>query len=92
MPVQETIDGYSESALSGKKWLCLVCTTDLPSKQPRRREESNDDQEVRLRKWLDDHWDGEVNTVVIAGTGSGERVDRPEYLEAMSAVESGQYD
>jgi site-specific DNA recombinase len=69
----------------------LICRVSSPG-EGRQREESNDDQEVRLRKWLDDHWDGEVNTVVIAGTGSGERVDRPEYLEATSAVESGQYD
>jgi len=69
----------------------LICRVSSPG-EGKQREESNADQEVRIRQWLDSHWDGEVNTVVIAGTGSGELVDRPEFLKAVSAVESRQYD
>ena len=60
-----------------------------PGKQDVR---SNDDQEAMLRARLKDFYDGEVSITVVAGSGSGEWLEREEYRRLIEMVESGEYD
>lgn len=55
-------------------------------------ERSLGDQEAMLRRWLTIHYGQPFNLRMIAGQGSGERLDRKESAEAQEAVESGLYD
>ena len=60
-----------------------------PGKQDIR---SLSDQESLYREWLSDHTDLPMKVMVIAGSGSGETLDRKEFLELANQVETGQYD
>lgn len=60
-----------------------------PGKQDVR---SLDDQEAQLRDWLENHTDLSTNVTVVAGSGSGELLDREEYLKLIELVESEKYD
>ena len=60
-----------------------------PGKQDIR---SNDDQESMLREWLGDHTELPADVDVIAGDGSGERLDRAETAEAEAKIATGEYD
>jgi site-specific DNA recombinase len=60
-----------------------------PGKQDER---SNDDQEAMLRARLKDYHGGEASITVIAGSGSGEFLERAEYLRLIQLVETGEYD
>jgi site-specific DNA recombinase len=53
---------------------------------------SLNDQEALYRRWLAEHTDFPYHMEVLAGRGSGEALDRQEYLRAIEMVESGQYD
>ena len=47
------------------------------------------DQEALLRRYLDNHYEGQVGIVdVIASQGSGESLDRPELAKAETLIES----
>ncbi|MEQ8208285.1 MAG: recombinase family protein [Lacipirellulaceae bacterium] len=69
----------------------MICRVSSPG-EGKQREESNDDQEVRLRDYLEQQWDGPTMIEVIAGVGSGEDVQREELYKAELAVETGEYD
>ena len=69
----------------------MICRVSSPG-PGKQREESNDDQEVRLRRFLGEVWDGPIDVRVIAGFGSGEKVDRNEYRQAEDAVSTDQFD
>lgn len=60
-----------------------------PGKQDER---SNDDQEAMLRARLKDYYVGDALITVIAGSGSGEFLERAEYLRLIQLVETGEYD
>lgn len=75
----------------GTLQVLMICRVSSPGKG-KQREESNEDQEVRLREYLSQIWDGPVEIRVIAGTGSGENTQRQELLEAELAVETGEFD
>lgn len=60
-----------------------------PGKQDPR---SNDDQEAMLRSRLKDYYDGPAIIKVVAGSGSGEWLEREEYLYLMELVETDEYD
>lgn len=55
-------------------------------------ERSLDDQQALYRRWLGEHCDGKYELTMIAGRGSGERLDRDEWLQAGQAVGSRRYD
>jgi site-specific DNA recombinase len=57
-----------------------------------RDELSLEDQEALLEGWLKRNYDGPYKLDVIAGTGSGELLDREESLRISEAVRSGEYD
>lgn len=50
------------------------------------------DQEALHRRWLDEHTSLPVDVTVVAGSGSGECLERAEYLRTMDLVESGHFD
>ena len=50
------------------------------------------DQEALYRRWLKEHTELPYDMEVIAGRGSGELLDREQYLLAIEKVESRQYD
>jgi DNA invertase Pin-like site-specific DNA recombinase len=50
------------------------------------------DQEALYRRWLGEHTELPYDMEVLAGRGSGEYLDREEYLQAIAKVESRQYD
>ena len=53
---------------------------------------SLDDQESMHMEWLKANTDLPFNVTVVAGSGSGEFLDREEYLRLLEMVETGQYD
>jgi DNA invertase Pin-like site-specific DNA recombinase len=68
--------------------LCRV-SDPAPGKQD---EKSLDDQEAERRDWLADNTELPFNITVIAGSGSGEYLDREESARAMEELETGKYD
>ena len=73
----------------GRKLVVLViCRISKKSQD----EKSLEDQEALYRDWLGDNTDCEVEVVVIAGQGGGERLTRKEYEQACAEVESGRFD
>lgn len=50
------------------------------------------DQEALYRRWLDQNVGSRYDLLMIAGQGSGECLDRAEYLEAWAQVETGRFD
>jgi DNA invertase Pin-like site-specific DNA recombinase len=60
-----------------------------PGKQDMR---SLDDQQDIQRRWLEQHTDLPVEVEVIAGSGSGEILDRAEFLRLLDLIRSGKYD
>lgn len=59
---------------------------------PGQTELSNDDQGALHRVWLDQNCSVPYELTLIAGTGSGECVDREEAHRAQRELESGKYD
>jgi DNA invertase Pin-like site-specific DNA recombinase len=55
-------------------------------------ERSLEDQEAAYREWIACHADLPYDITVIASQGSGECLDRTEYLRAIDLVESGELD
>jgi DNA invertase Pin-like site-specific DNA recombinase len=53
---------------------------------------SLDDQEALYWRWLQEHTELSCDMEVLAGRGSGECLDRAEYLRAIELVESKQFD
>ena len=53
---------------------------------------SLEDQEQLYRKWLNQNTDLPYQLSMISGRGSGEDLDRKEYLQALDAIETGTYD
>jgi len=53
---------------------------------------SLDDQEQLYRKWLTQNTDLPYELFMITGRGSGENLDRKEYLLALDSIENGHYD
>ena len=60
-----------------------------PGKQDIR---SNDDQRALLEEWLKQNTEYPYNITVLAGSGSGECLERAEYLRLIEMVESDRYD
>lgn len=69
----------------------MICRVSSPG-EGKQREESNDDQEARLRRYLADNWKGPVSFEVIAGTGSGELIGRDDMKRAKQEIETQRYD
>jgi hypothetical protein len=67
----------------------LVCRVSDPTKQDER---SPQDQEALLRKWLSEHTNLPCEIHVLAGSGSGECLDRAEYLALGDKIASEKYD
>jgi site-specific DNA recombinase len=59
---------------------------------PGQSEKSNEDQGALYNEWLTEHTDVPFNMKIIAGTGSGELLDREEVEQARIELETGQYD
>ena len=60
---------------------------------PERRESlSNQAQDDLLNRWLDAHYQGSLECLVLDDVGSGERLDRAQLLKAQDLVASGGYD
>ena len=55
-------------------------------------ERSLQDQEALYRRWIADHTDLPTDMVVVSSQGSGECLDREEYLRAIELVESDTFD
>jgi len=53
---------------------------------------SLEDQEQLYRKWLNQNTDLPYDLQMIASRGSGEVLDRKEYLQALEYIETGTYD
>lgn len=66
----------------------IICRVSTVNQDPR----SLADQEALLRRYLDEHFDGQVAVHVIASQGSGEYLDRRELAEAEEKVESRAFD
>jgi site-specific DNA recombinase len=60
-----------------------------PGKQDIR---SNDDQEAMHRKWLSEYTNLPYQVTVLAGSGSGESLERNEYPQLRNHVESNRFD
>ena len=61
-----------------------------PGKQ-NKEQSLGDQQDIQLR-WLERHTDLPVSITVVAGSGSGELLDREEYLQLLELVESDKHD
>src|ERR1700681_3683953 len=59
---------------------------------PKQKEESLDDQEDNAKEVIADLYSGQVEFNVIATTGKGEWLDRPELEQIEIALKSGKYD
>jgi len=68
--------------------LCRV-SDPAPGKQD---EKSLDDQEAERHEWLTDNTELPLNITVIAGSGSGEYLDREESARALGELETAKYD
>ena len=55
-------------------------------------ERSLADQVAKCNEFVRDAYQGEVRPSIIHSQGSGEHIDRREYLDAMEKIESGQFD
>jgi site-specific DNA recombinase len=66
-----------------------VCRVSDPDKQDER---SLPDQEALYRHWLDVHTELPYELTVVAGTGSGESLQREEYFKLTDLVETRQFD
>lgn len=53
---------------------------------------SLDDQGDIQQRWLDSHTDLPLDISVVAGSGSGEILDRVEFVTLLEMIESGKYD
>src|SRR5262249_54007779 len=53
---------------------------------------SLDDQAAVYRHWIEQHTDLPFDVMTLAGRGSGEYLDREEYLRAIELVEGGTFD
>ncbi|QDU88427.1 Recombinase [Pirellulimonas nuda] len=83
-PPLEARDGHTLRVLA----ICRISSTDAAKQDVR----SLDDQENLIRNWVASHWEGPADMKVIAGRGSGERLDRQESRDAEDALETRQYD
>ena len=55
-------------------------------------ERSLADQEASYRSWVAAHTDTPYDMIVLASQGSGEALDRQDYLKAIELVETGSFD
>ena len=69
----------------------LICRVSDPGPE-KQDERSLDDQEVMHREWLKSNTDLPIHFEVIAGDGSGERLDRNETAQAESKIATGEFD
>ena len=69
----------------------IICRVSDP-RSGKQDERSNDDQEAQHRRWLEPRTDWPVNLKVIAGSGSGEILDREEAKLAEEELFTGKYD
>ena len=87
--------GYLNPPLTARDGRCLQVlipcrvSSPGPGKQDIR---SNDDQEAQLRSWLSSITDLSFNITILAGSGSGESLERDEYLRLIELVETNQLD
>lgn len=80
------------SARDGRRLqVLLICRVSNPG-PGRQDEKSLDDQEAEFRKWVEEHTHLPFDVKVIAGTGSGECLDREEVEQAKTELETGKYD
>jgi hypothetical protein len=71
--------------------LLYVCRVSDPGPD-KQDERSNDDQQAMLSRWLIANTDLPYEVTVLAGFGSGEWLERKEYLQLLESIESGQFD
>ena len=69
----------------------LICRVSNP-RPGAQTEQSNDDQAATFEEWVRKRTDLPSEFTVLAGKGSGERLDREEVRKAEDLVESGRYD
>lgn len=69
----------------------VVCRVSSPG-EGKQDQRSLDDQEVMYRRWLDTNLGGPYELTVIAGTGSGELLNREEYTRLIELIEAGRHD
>lgn len=69
----------------------VICRVSDP-REGKQDERSLGDQEAAYRKWLKDHLDLPFEVTVIAGSGSGELLDRAEYQQLIDLVATRRYD
>lgn len=69
----------------------MVCRVSDP-RPGKQDERSLTDQEAKHREWLAQYTELPVKVTVIAGSGSGELLDREEYVRLTNEVETGRYD
>jgi hypothetical protein len=65
-----------------------VCRISTPNQD----QKSLADQEASYRSWITAHTNLPYELTVLAGQGSGESLDRDDYLHAIASVESRRYD
>ena len=80
-PPLQACNGQTLEALA----ICRISTA-------KQDERSLGDQEALYREYLERHTDLPFRLTVIAGQGSGEALDRKEYLDAVQSVESNRFD
>jgi DNA invertase Pin-like site-specific DNA recombinase len=69
----------------------VVCRVSSPG-EGKQDERSLDDQEAMYGRWLDANLGGPYESTVIAGSGSGELLNRSEYQRLIDLVNTGHYD
>ena len=69
----------------------VACRVSDP-KPGKQDERSLADQEAEHREWIERNTDLPCNIKVVAGSGSGESVERSEYLDLIELVESRKFD
>ena len=83
-PPLEARNGHSLQVL-------LICGVSNP-RPGGQTEQSNDDQAATFEAWVRERTDLPCEFTVLAGKGSGERLDRDEVHKAEDFIESGRYD
>lgn len=68
-----------------------VCRVSCPG-EGKQDIRSLEDQEALLRKWLDEHTEHHHEITVIAGSGSGENLERAEHLQLLNEISTERYD
>lgn len=86
------IGGLNPPLVSRNGYMLMVLLINRVSDPTKQDERSCGDQEADLRRWLESQYSLPTQVKVIAGSGSGEILDRKEFVQATDEIATGVYD